>query len=342
MALSVSIGDYLIKRLVDSGARHVFGVPGDYVLGFFRKLTDSPLKVVNTCDEQGAGYAADAYARLNGLGVVVITYGVGGLKVANTTAEAFAEEAPVLVISGAPGTNEKFKNPMLHHKVNQFDTQIKVFEQLTVATADLSDPESALQEIDRVLSAIRRYKRPGYIELPRNMVSVRSPRPVQVATHEQPSDPGALAEAIEEAVARINAAHQPVILVGDEMHRFGLAAGAAVRGKTQRPNGSDRIGQVRGPGNASPLHGRVRRRAGRCGRAPLRGKQRLPDPAGRAADRHESGHLQRAPGTKPVDPRDERADRHGHHFYSDVKARDFLEGLVRGEVNRAATRLGLV
>jgi len=43
---------------------HVFGVPGDYVLGFFDLLVNSPLQVVNTCDEQEAGFAADAYARL--------------------------------------------------------------------------------------------------------------------------------------------------------------------------------------------------------------------------------------------------------------------------------------
>ena len=58
-----------------------------------------------------AGFAADAYARLNGLGVACVTYGVGGLKVANTTAEAFAEMVPALVISGAPGLQERLKNP---------------------------------------------------------------------------------------------------------------------------------------------------------------------------------------------------------------------------------------
>ena len=78
-------------------------------------------------DLKGAGYAADAYARLNGLGVVCITYCVGGLKVANTTAEAFAEKSPVIVISGAPGLNEREKNPMLHHKVKTFETQQNVF-----------------------------------------------------------------------------------------------------------------------------------------------------------------------------------------------------------------------
>ena len=75
-----SIGEYLIQQLQAHGVRHVFGIPGDYVLGFYDQMLKSKLKVVTTCDEQGAGFAADAYARLNGLGVVCITYCVGGLR----------------------------------------------------------------------------------------------------------------------------------------------------------------------------------------------------------------------------------------------------------------------
>src|SRR5438552_1852149 len=101
------ISDYLIQRLYALGVRHVFGVPGDYVLGFLHELEQSALRVINTCDEQGAGFAADAYARIRGLGVVCITYCVGGLKVAKPTAGAFAEKSPVVVISGAPGTTER-------------------------------------------------------------------------------------------------------------------------------------------------------------------------------------------------------------------------------------------
>src|SRR5215210_2156832 len=98
MKNGLSIGEYLIARLHDHGVRHVFGIPGDYVLGFYDQLTNSKLKVVTTSDEQGAGFAADAYARMRGLGAVCVTYGVGGLKVTNTTGQAYAEESPVLVI----------------------------------------------------------------------------------------------------------------------------------------------------------------------------------------------------------------------------------------------------
>ncbi len=127
-----SVGDYLIKRIYDEGARHVFGVPGDYVLGFFKKLVQSPLWVVTTCDEQGAVFAADAYARANGFGAVCVTYGVGGLNVTNTTGQAYAEKSLVLVISGSPGRDERLMDPVLHHKVHQFDDHMKIFERLTV------------------------------------------------------------------------------------------------------------------------------------------------------------------------------------------------------------------
>ena len=63
---TVSIGNYLIERLFNHGIRHVFGVPGDFVLGFFNQLMNSKIKIINMCDEQGAGFAADAYARING------------------------------------------------------------------------------------------------------------------------------------------------------------------------------------------------------------------------------------------------------------------------------------
>ena len=159
METSQSIGTYLIRRLHASGVRHVFGVPGDYVLGFFQQLVESPLQVVNTCDEQGAGFAADGYARVAGLGVVCVTYCVGGLKVVNPVAGAFAEKSPVVVISGAPGLNERDKNPLLHHKVRDFDTQARVFEHITVASAALEDPDTAFAEIDRVLHAAVRFKR---------------------------------------------------------------------------------------------------------------------------------------------------------------------------------------
>src|SRR5947208_4212031 len=194
-----TIGKYLIDQLYVHGVRHVFGIPGDYVLGFYDQLSRSKIRIINTCDEQGAGFAADAYARVKGLGAVCVTYCVGGLKVANTTAEAFAEKSPVVVISGAPGMKEREKNPLLHHKVREFDTQKKVFEQLTIASTVLSDPQTAFQEIDRVLHAALRFKRPVYIELPRDTISLPGIAHYRTPEIHERSDPRSLGAALAEA-----------------------------------------------------------------------------------------------------------------------------------------------
>jgi len=217
-----SIGDYLIRRLQDYGVRDVFGIPGDYVLAFYAQLEKSPIRVVGCTREDCAGFAADAYARLNGIGAVCVTYCVGGLSLCNSIAGAYAEKSPVVVISGAPGLRERFNNPLLHHRVKDFHTQFEVFRRICCADADLNDPQTALREIDRVLAAVVRHRRPGYIELPRDMVNV-VPEGPHTPQHKVPrSDPEVLAEAVSEAVRRIAAAQKPIIIAGVEIHRFGL------------------------------------------------------------------------------------------------------------------------
>src|SRR5581483_9448999 len=229
------IGNFLIDKLYHYGIRHIFGVPGDFVLGFYQQLIQSNrIKVINTCDEQGAAFAADAYARINGLGVVCVTYCVGGLKVVNATAQAFAEKSPLVVISGAPGINERIKNPLLHHKVRDFDTQQRIFEHMTVDSTMIDDPRTAVNDIDRVLSSAIKYKRPVYIELPRDMVSkiipeyqmeyrgpsVNHSEALKVRQFEL--DTNAMQESLAEATAMINSSKQPVIIAGIEIHRFAL------------------------------------------------------------------------------------------------------------------------
>lgn len=217
-----TIGSYLIQRLQDYGVRDVFGIPGDFVLTFYDQLQKSPLRVVGATREDNAGYAADGYARVNGLGAVCVTYCVGGLSLCNSIAGAFAEKSPVVVISGAPGVEERRNDPLLHHKVRDFNTQRKVFEQITVASASLDDPLTAFQEIDRCLEAAVRYKRPVYLELPRDRVDSRPLFPHQPSRSNQVSDADALKASLVEALERLQVAQRPVIIAGIEIHRFGL------------------------------------------------------------------------------------------------------------------------
>jgi indolepyruvate decarboxylase len=220
--LDLSIGQYIINRMQDYGIQDCFGIPGDYVLNFYSMLEKSPINMVGCTREDCAGFAADAYARIRGMGALCVTYCVGGLSVCNSVAGAFAEKSPVVLITGSPGMNERINNPLLHHKVRDFSTQREVFEKLCIASTELVDPLVAFSEIDRVLDACYRFKRPVYIELPRDMVNV-----VPAITHayRRPSieyDSLALEEAVREAIERINHAKKPMIIAGVEIHRFGL------------------------------------------------------------------------------------------------------------------------
>lgn len=217
-----TIGEYLISRLDEAGVRHVFGVPGDFVLRFYGMLQDSSVEVIGATNEAATGYAADGYARINGLGAVCVTYCVGGLSLCNPIAGAFAEKSPVIVISGSPGISERQHNPLLHHKVRDFSTQRDVFEKLTVATAVLDDPNTAFREIDRCFEAARRFRRPVYLQIPRDCVDLRPSWPHQREDVVEVSDAKALSESLAEAALLIETAKQPVIIAGVEIHRFGL------------------------------------------------------------------------------------------------------------------------
>lgn len=217
-----TIGAYLIQRLQAYGVRHVFGIPGDYVLRFYQMLEQSPIKVIGVTREDCAGYAADAYARVNGIGAVCVTYCVGGLNVANSIAGAYAEKSPVVVLTGSPGIRERVNDPMLHHKVRKFSTQKEIFEQFTAAAIVLDDPDLAFRQIDEALAACWKFKRPVYIELPRDMVEVTPRLPTPIPKTPEVSDRHALKEALAETVEWLNRAEQPVILADVEIHRYGL------------------------------------------------------------------------------------------------------------------------
>ncbi len=223
MAETRTIGSVLLERLHDLGLTHIFGVPGDYVLTLYKLIEESPITQVGMTREDCAGFAADAYARIRGIGGVCVTYCVGGLNVVNAIACAYAERSPVILLTGSPGMAERVRNPYLHHMVRDFSTQKEVFEKVTVASVVLDDPLTAEREIDRALAALVRYKRPIYIEIPRDLVHAPIEGPSrQPAKAGQLSDKAALAEAVAEVREMLAAVEKPVLLVGAEVHRFRL------------------------------------------------------------------------------------------------------------------------
>jgi indolepyruvate decarboxylase len=221
------LGQFLFQYLHARGVRHSFGVPGDFALPTFAWLDKSPIQHITMTHEPGAGFAADAYARLNGIGLVCVTYCVGGLNVLNAIAGAYAEKSPVVVVSGAPGRKDREKDPLLHHKVKTFETQRRVYDEVTVASAVLLDEQTAAAEIIRVVDASLKHKRPVYIEMPHDMVDREIPIPLstqnsELRTQNSDSDASALAAALEETRSFLARARRPVILAGVELHRYNL------------------------------------------------------------------------------------------------------------------------
>lgn len=222
MEIETTVGEYLINQLYSLNVKHIFGIPGDYVLGFYDQLSNSKIKTITTCDEQGAGFAADAYARINGIGAVCVTYCVGGLKLLNTTAEAYAEKSAVVIISGSPGISERKNLSLLHHKVKDYDTQYNIFKNVTVASTILDDINTIPIEIERVLSSALQQKLPVYIEIPRDMVYKIVKGPQKCNVPDFIINPNAMKEVLDETANIINKAKNPVVVAGVEIQRFGL------------------------------------------------------------------------------------------------------------------------
>lgn len=223
MKKTYTVSSYLLHRLQEIGIGHLFGVPGDYNLDFLDEVMISPIKWVGNCNELNAGYAADGYARLNGIGAAVVTYGVGGLSIINAAAGAFAEHVPLVIINGAPPARRREAGAMVHHLVANYYLQLDIFKKITADAALLSDPATAPQDIDRVLRSCMTQKLPVYLELPAdiNHAPCQAPKePLSVIPVS--SNPDSLAESVREAAILLEKASSPIILAGIELLRFNL------------------------------------------------------------------------------------------------------------------------
>src|SRR6516162_6780325 len=113
-----TVAGYLLTRLAQAGLASVFGVPGDCNLPVLDAIAGRPeLAWIGMATEQGAGYAADSYARLRGIGALVTTFGVGELSALNAIAGAYAESVPVVQIVGTPALAARGTGMMLHHNL---------------------------------------------------------------------------------------------------------------------------------------------------------------------------------------------------------------------------------
>jgi indolepyruvate decarboxylase len=225
MRATMPLGDFLVAYLQRAGVTHIFGLPGDLVLGLFHRFGRARgLEIVTFSHEPSVGFAADGYARsTRKLGVLCVTYGAGGHNVVNPVAGAYAEQVPLLVVSGGPGDAEQ-KLGGVHHQAKDVEAQSRIFREVTVDARILRRPELAAEEIHAVVGRVLAEHRPGYLEIHRDMVDTLIPVPKAIMAWDgsfpRPgSDERKLAEAVADTLVRIRAAKRPVLIGGVELFR---------------------------------------------------------------------------------------------------------------------------
>jgi len=223
----MKIGDFLLSRLQEAGVRHLFGVPGDYNLELLQQLQDTgTLKWIGTCSELNASYAADGYARLNGLGALLVTNGVGALSAINGVGGSYSEHVPVICIVGSIPLRSIERRLGMHHTMadGSFDHFLDAYAHVTAANARLT-PRNAATEIDRLILTAWREKLPVYMELPSDIAYLDIQVPAgPLVLADAPSDPERLSSCIAAIAGRLSAASSPAILVDADADRFGVAS----------------------------------------------------------------------------------------------------------------------
>lgn len=220
-----TVGSYIASRLSQIGIKHYFMVPGDYNLILLDSLEAHPaLTGIGCTNELNCSLAAEGYARANGISVCVVTYSVGAFSAFNGLAGAYAENLPVILISGAPNTNDAGQH-LLHHTLGEYDFtyQLEMAKKITCCAVAMPKAISAPELIDRAIRTALLKRKPVYIEIPTNLAGEICPQPGPISTVNEPatSDGVAVAAAVANTVEHLMAKQKPIVLIGPKARRAG-------------------------------------------------------------------------------------------------------------------------
>lgn len=222
--MKVTVADYLVKKLKFLGIKNVFGLPGDYNFNILDAIIkDDEINWVNSTNELNASYSSDGYARINGYGAVVTTYGVGELSAINGIAGSMAENVPVIHIAGVPKTSFIEKNIIVHHNFSNPNYYLfeNAYKNVVETTAYLNF-ENAKKEIDRVFNVFVNEKKPVYIAIPVDVCEFLIDDYGFDKIEYKKSDEKALNETVSEIISLIEKAKNPIIFFDYLCKRYNL------------------------------------------------------------------------------------------------------------------------
>ena len=225
-----TVADYIIERLKEQNVDVLFGVPAAYCAPLYEAALRGGMAAAVDSSDLGAGYAADGYARTRGLAAVSVSYGVGALSLVNAIAGAYVERSPVVVVNGGPTPGELSNlhqlDVLFSHSIGQDATDLNVFKQVTASAARADKAMNVPGLVDSALMTAITKKRPAYIEISMDIWDAGSSMPsgpLNLALPPIGTEPGLATKILD----FIRQASSPVILVGVEVARYGLAADVA-------------------------------------------------------------------------------------------------------------------
>lgn len=205
-------GEALVRALAAHGVTQAFGIPGTHNLEIYRHLAAHGIAHLGPRHEQGAGYAADAYARVSGRpGVAITTTGPALLNIAAAVGQAYSDSVPLLVVSpGMPLRHPRQSTGLLH----EMRSQTEALRGVAAVSHRVSSAEEIGVAVARAFTLFRtRRPRPVHIEIPLDLLTAVEPAgPVRTAPPLSPAtaDPDALSA----AAAALRSAARPGIVLG--------------------------------------------------------------------------------------------------------------------------------
>ena len=204
-------GAAVVETLAAHGVDTVFGIPGTHNLELYRHLSKNSIRAITPRHEQGAGYAAGAYAWVTGRpGVVVTTSGPGLTNAMTAAATAYAESQPLLVISpGMPTGTEGRDLGQLHEAKNTS----AAMDQLVHWSRRVRSAEEAADAVADAFAGFAAGRpRPVHIEIPVDVLEQqwtgmpRTPVDVTVAAADSAS--------VRRAAEVLSKAQRPLLVAG--------------------------------------------------------------------------------------------------------------------------------
>ena len=208
-----TLGVYLAELLEAYGVDTVFGIPGVHTVELYRGLPLTRIRHVTPRHEQGAGFMADGYSRVTGKpGVCLLITGPGLTNAATAMAQAYADSIPMLVITGVNAEGRMGSGRGWLHELKD---QRAFAEQISASSTTIHSREDLDEAFANAFALFATKRpRPVHIEIPTNVMRLKVDDAIKAARRALPKKTSPDNEGIVEAVALLNRAHSPLILVG--------------------------------------------------------------------------------------------------------------------------------